>query len=183
MQLLFSEIIENSLSLSNACYLMNSPESGWRAHFITRQCFKILAQKNFQEKQGHKVRVAFSLAAWSVTISRTYLTKTDMKKSFSLKDPKHKPERILEQIKADVRKYLKRERRKPLPEEVDFWDFKCRTGKSSELAEQTHVSKITEKIDEAGIEKWEAIYIEILAVPGLRLKKEIPESDHSAGEN
>ncbi|MBG7608036.1 MAG: hypothetical protein IZT59_08435 [Verrucomicrobia bacterium] len=103
-----------------------------------------------------------------------------MKKSFSLEDPKHKPARIVESIKAEVRKYLKREHRKALPEDVDFWDFDCRAGKDAETAEVVHVSEIVKPIDTASQEKWDSIYIEILAKPGHRAKpapKEKPSEE------
>ena len=51
-----------------------------------------------------------------------------MKKKFSLKHPKIKPARRVEAVKHEIRKYLKRERRKELPEGVDFWDFDCKFG-------------------------------------------------------
>jgi len=103
-----------------------------------------------------------------------------MKKSFPLEDPKHKPERVVESIKADIRKYLKRERRKPLPEGVDFWDFDCRAGKDADSAGEIHVSEITTPIDSAAQDKWEAVYIEILAKPGHRAKQpEKPDSTDS----
>ncbi len=99
-----------------------------------------------------------------------------MKKSFPLEDPKHKPARVVESIKAEVRKYLKREYRKPLPEGVDFWDFDCRAGRDAETAGTVHVSEIINPIDRASKEGWEAIYIEILAKKGLRAKAAEPDS-------
>jgi len=95
-----------------------------------------------------------------------------MKKTFPMEDPKHKPARVAEAIKAEIRKYLKRERRKPLPEEVDFWDFDCRAGKDSNSAEIIHVSEILKPVDMAFGETWESVYIEILAKPGHRTKAE-----------
>ena len=105
-----------------------------------------------------------------------------MKKSFPLDDPKHQPARVVERCKAEIRKYLKRERRKPLPDEVDFWDFDCRAGKSAESAEEIHVSEITKPIDTAAEEKWDAVYIEILVKPGHRSKKESPTAPASDSE-
>lgn len=92
-----------------------------------------------------------------------------MKKLFPLEDPKHKPARVVESIKAEIRKYLKRERRKELPEGVDFWDFDCRAGKDGESAAAVHVSEITKPVDTASKENWESVYIEILAKPGHRV--------------
>jgi hypothetical protein len=86
-----------------------------------------------------------------------------MKKTFALQNPPHKPPRVIEGIKSEVRKYLKRERRKPLPEEVDFWDFDCRTGQDESTAREIHVSELTGAIDTAAQENWSTVYIEILA--------------------
>ena len=93
-----------------------------------------------------------------------------MKKTFPFEMPNHKPPRVIEAIKAEINKYIKRERRKPLPEGVDFWDFDCRTGKEAESAVPVHVSEITKPIDTASQENWAAIYIEILAKQGHRTK-------------
>lgn len=93
-----------------------------------------------------------------------------MKKSFPLEVANHQPPRVIESIKAEVRKYLKREHRKPLPEGVDFWDFDCRAGKNAETAAGIHISEIVKPIDTASQEKWDSIYIEILAKPGHRAK-------------
>jgi hypothetical protein len=95
-----------------------------------------------------------------------------MKKSFPLTSATHKPARVVEGIKADIRKYLKRERRKPLPEETDFWDFDCRSGKDAETAQPIHVSEITKPVDAAAANNWDAVYIEILAKPAKRIAKE-----------
>ncbi|MFD2257473.1 DUF6172 family protein [Luteolibacter algae] len=103
-----------------------------------------------------------------------------MKKSFPLTSPNHKPARVVESVKAEIRKYLKRERRKTLPEDVDFWDFDCRAGKAPETAEAVHVSELTKPIDIAAQEGWEAVYIEILAKPGRRTKSQGSSTDNSA---
>ncbi len=95
-----------------------------------------------------------------------------MKKSFPLTSATHKPARVIEGIKAEIRKYLKRERRKPLPEEVDFWDFDCRAGKDAETAQPIHVSEITKPVDAAAENNWDSVYLEILAKPAKRTAKE-----------
>ena len=91
-----------------------------------------------------------------------------MRKTFPFTDLRHKPERVVEQIKSTVRKYLKRERRKELPEGVDFWDFDCRTGQDESTAAESHVSALIAAIDAAVQAGWETIYLEILAKPGRR---------------
>ena len=94
-----------------------------------------------------------------------------MKKSFPLTDPKHKPERVVAAIKNDVRKYLKRERKKQLPEGIDYWDFTCKVGNGSEEPATRHVEEIVPAIDEAAAAGCESVYIEILAIPGVRKQK------------
>lgn len=91
-----------------------------------------------------------------------------MKKTFPLTSPKHQPARVVEQIKADVRKYLKRERKKALPEGVDFWDFNCKVGQGEAAPEPKHVEEVIPAVDQAAATGCEAVYIEILATPGHR---------------
>ena len=94
-----------------------------------------------------------------------------MKKNFSLTSPKHKPDRQVELVKHAINKYIARERRKALPEGVDFWDFDCKCGATAESAVVVHVDEINKKLDEASAAKSESIYIQILAKPGVRKKK------------
>jgi hypothetical protein len=100
-----------------------------------------------------------------------------MKKIFPLEVPKNAPERVVESIKSEIRKYLKRERKKKLPEGVDFWDFACRVGPSSEAATELHVAELNAAIDHALSDKWGAVYLEILAKPGVRTRKSTQSAD------
>jgi hypothetical protein len=94
-----------------------------------------------------------------------------MKKTFKLTHPKIKVPRLVEAIKFEVRKYIKRERNKKLPEKVDFWDFDCRYGADEASSEVIHLSAINKCIDEAEAQQLETFYLEILAKPGYRTKK------------
>ena len=91
-----------------------------------------------------------------------------MKKTFSMTDPRHKAPRVVAAIKSDVRKYLKRERRKALPEDAGHWAFGCRAGKNEQEAKAVHSAEIARVIDAAAEQGWPEIYIEILARPGSR---------------
>ncbi len=91
-----------------------------------------------------------------------------MKKTFPLSVPGHQPPRVIEQIKSDIRRYVKRERKKSLPEGVDFWDFDCKVGFGTSQPEPKHIEEIIPTIDQAAATGCEAIYIEILAKPGHR---------------
>ncbi len=69
-----------------------------------------------------------------------------MRKTFKLTHPKIKPPRLVEAIKNEVRKYLRRERRKKLPEDADYWAFDCRIGVDEASSEVVHVSDIDKSI-------------------------------------
>ena len=72
-----------------------------------------------------------------------------MKKTFSLTDGKIKGPRLIDAIKHEVKKYLKRERNKKLTEDADFWDFDCKYGHTKESAEAIHTSALNKSIDDA----------------------------------
>lgn len=104
-----------------------------------------------------------------------------MKKTFPLTKPGHQPPRVVESIKNDVRKYLKRERRKALPEGVDFWDFNCRVGLGTEEPQARHVAELIPAIDQAAAAQCDSVFIEILATPGHRTPK--AKDDTSTGDS
>lgn len=97
-----------------------------------------------------------------------------MKKTFKLTHPKIKTPRLAEAAKHDIRKYVKRERRKTLPEGVDFWDFDCKYGPTAEEAKKIHLAEISKSVDEAESQQLESFYIEVIAKPGHRMKKPAP---------
>jgi len=70
-----------------------------------------------------------------------------MKKIFQLKIEGKNRERLLEAAKHDIRKYFKRERAKPLPKGVDFWDFDCKSGYSQESAAAVAEAGLIKSID------------------------------------
>ncbi len=100
-----------------------------------------------------------------------------MKKTFKLTHPKIKVPRLVEAIKHEVRKYLRRERRKNLPEDADYWAFDCRFGVDEASSDVVHVSDIDKSIDQAESKQLESFYLEILAKPGHRSKK--PREEHA----
>ena len=95
-----------------------------------------------------------------------------MKKTFILTHPKIKFARLIETAKHDAKKYIKRERKKKLPENVDYWDFDCKYGHTEQQAKTIHVSEINKCIDDAEKLQLESFYLEILAKAGHRKKKE-----------
>lgn len=94
-----------------------------------------------------------------------------MKKTFKLHIEGKNSDRVLEAIKHEVRKYLKRERRKVLPAGVDYWDFDCKFGVTEAEAEPVHLAEIIKKMDGVAQSGGEGFYVEILAAHGIRLKR------------
>ncbi|MDO6828493.1 DUF6172 family protein [Poseidonibacter sp. 1_MG-2023] len=94
-----------------------------------------------------------------------------MKKTFKLNVENKHPDRQVESIKHEIRKYIKREKKKPLPEGADFWKFECKFAKNSEEPKTIEFIDITKNIDEASNEKCETLYMEILSIEGKREAK------------
>ena len=97
-----------------------------------------------------------------------------MRQTHALTHPKHKPPQALAKVKNTVRKYIKRERRKQLPEEVDFWDFDCKFGDTEQEAEVIHLSEMSKRIMAAEALGMTSFYVEILAKEGYRHKNPLP---------
>jgi hypothetical protein len=95
-----------------------------------------------------------------------------VKKTFQIQIEGKNPDRLLEATKHEIRQYLKRERRKALPEGVDFWDFDCKFGATPDSAEVIHPAKLTELMDALAADGSAAFYVELLAKPGHRQPKD-----------
>ena len=91
-----------------------------------------------------------------------------MKKTFQLNIEGKNRDRVLDAVKHEIRKYVKRQRRVPLPAGVDYWDFDCRFGTSPENAAVVHFATIMGLIDAIAAEGGAAFYLELLAKEGHR---------------
>ncbi len=98
-----------------------------------------------------------------LAISGYSLGRTSMKKTFKLEHPKIKVPRVVDSIKHDIKKYLKKERQKPLPSGSNYWGFECKIGASEETAAKVHLSSLNKQIDELVTNNIMTIYIEITA--------------------
>jgi hypothetical protein len=94
-----------------------------------------------------------------------------MRKTFNLNIEGKNRDRVLEATKHEIRKYVKRQRRVPLPEGVDFWDFDCKFGASADNAATIHFAELTEKIDALVQAGGDSFYLELLAKDGVRSSK------------
>ncbi|KYJ85702.1 DUF6172 family protein [Sulfurovum riftiae] len=87
-----------------------------------------------------------------------------MKKVFQLRDEKKHEDRVLEAVKHDIRKYVKREKRKKLPDsETMYWDFDCRIGVDESSAQQVVFDALIKALDSVKESGAVQCYVEILA--------------------
>lgn len=91
-----------------------------------------------------------------------------MKKNFSLTAPGKANARVVEAVKHEVRKYVKRERRKALPDGFTQWHFSCRAGNDPATAQPCELDAVAAAIDRSASSGSAAVYIEILAQAGHR---------------
>jgi len=97
-----------------------------------------------------------------------------MKKTFPLHVAGQDDARVLDAVKNDLRKYLKRERKKTFPEGFDTWNFDCKIGLDRETAAAAPVDELISDLDRLAGENAGSVYVEILAVPGLRPARPVP---------
>lgn len=91
-----------------------------------------------------------------------------MKKNFPLHHPRKADARVLDAIKHEVRKYVQRERRKPLPEGFDTWIFDCRVGPAADNTTAVPLPNISAALDQVAAAGPDHVFIELRATPGLR---------------
>src|SRR5215207_1057034 len=86
-----------------------------------------------------------------------------MKKTFSLHAPGVADARVVESIKHEVRRYVKRERGKRLPEGFDVWEFSCKVGADPSSAEPKELREVTSAIDTVAATGSANVFIEVVA--------------------
>ena len=106
-----------------------------------------------------------------------------MRKTYPLRAEGKHPDRVLDAVKNDIRKYLKRERRRALPEGTDFWDFDCKFGLTSESAAVAHLATVIPQLDAAAREGAESVYVEILARAAKRKPRPAAERAEEAAND
>lgn len=87
-----------------------------------------------------------------------------MKKIFKLTDEKKHEDRVLEAVKNDIRKYVKREKKKDLPDKkLMYWDFDCKIGASSEDAKVVAYEGLIKALDAVKTTGAKEVYVEVMA--------------------
>ena len=96
-----------------------------------------------------------------------------MKKTYTLLIEGKNRDRLLDASKHDIRKYVKRERTKGLPEGVDFWDFDCKAGTSDASATPVHIAEMMATVDALVKDGANQFYVEITSKPGHRTARPV----------
>ena len=94
-----------------------------------------------------------------------------MKKTYALNIEGKNRDRLLDASKHDIRKYVKRERAKPLAAGSDFWDFECKIGATVMTAQPVHFAALMATVDALVKEGADAFYVEVTAKAGRRTAK------------
>lgn len=102
-----------------------------------------------------------------------------MKKTFQLKVDNKNIDRQVDSIKNEVRKYIKREKSKKLPENFNFWKFDCKFGKTENEAQEIDFVDIIKSIDFAAKENYDSFYLEILAKADVKSVKEKEQDEEN----
>jgi hypothetical protein len=91
-----------------------------------------------------------------------------MKKTFPLKAPGKDDARVRDKIRHELNKYVRRERKKPLPEGFDLWNLSCKVGASPESAEALPLKEVGGAIDKVAEAGATEVHVEIVAAAGHR---------------
>ncbi|AOS45945.1 hypothetical protein Verru16b_03036 [Lacunisphaera limnophila] len=92
-----------------------------------------------------------------------------MKKTFPLQAPGKDDARVRDKIRHEVNKYVRRARRKEVPEGFAQWDFACKVGAAAESAETRSLKEVAGAIDAVAAAGATTVYLEIEAVPAQRM--------------
>jgi hypothetical protein len=86
-----------------------------------------------------------------------------MKKTYKLDHPKIKVPRLVDSIKHEIKKTLKKERAQKLPDGAKYLKFDCKLGQSEETASAVPLLELMKSIDELVENKAKTIYVEMTA--------------------
>ena len=102
-----------------------------------------------------------------------------MKKVFKIKQERLKPDRAVDAIKNELRKYAKREKKKDLPnKKTMYWDFECKFGKTAELAKVCSFDEISTQLNSVVADDWAECYVEVMAkAVDKPIKEDVEETE------
>ncbi len=92
-----------------------------------------------------------------------------MKKTFPLQAAGKDDARVRDKVRHEVNKYVRRCRRKEVPEGFAQWEFACKVGASADAAESKPLKDVASAIDTVAEAGSTVVYLEIEAVPSQRI--------------
>jgi hypothetical protein len=103
-----------------------------------------------------------------------------MKKIFKLTDEKKHEDRVLEAVKHEIRKYVKREKKKKLPDaKTMYWDFDCKIGLTPVSSKTVDFDALIKELDAVKAAGATECYVEILSKAVQKPVKEIEDDESS----
>ena len=106
-----------------------------------------------------------------------------MKRTYQLNIEGKNRDRLIEASKHDIRKYVKRERSRPLPKGVDYWDFDCKFGHDEAAATTVHFATLMGLIDTAVSEGANQFYAEVVTKHGVRAARPQGSMDRDSDDD
>jgi len=101
-----------------------------------------------------------------------------MKKVYKLTDDKKHEDRVLEAVKNDIRKYVKREKKKDLPDKkLMYWDFDCKIGANKDDAKVVVYEELIKGVDAVKATGATEVYVEVLAKAVEKPVKVVEETE------
>jgi len=91
-----------------------------------------------------------------------------MKKTFPLQAPGKDDARVRDKIRHELNKYVRRERKKKLPEGFEEWNLTCKVGANAAAATELPLKEVGAAIDQVAAGGGTEVYVEIVAVAGHR---------------
>ena len=89
-----------------------------------------------------------------------------MRKTYLLNIEGKNRDRLLDAAKHDIRKYVKRERSRPLPAGVEYWDFDCKFGATEADAAVVHFATLMGSVDAVASAGGDQFYVEVVTRHG-----------------
>ncbi len=100
-----------------------------------------------------------------------------MRKTYPLTAPNKQPARVLDAVKHDIRRYITRERGRPLPSDQQTWQFDCKVGADAASAQALRVSEVIAAVDAVAASGAASVYVEILTRAAERAPRPQRASD------
>ena len=93
-----------------------------------------------------------------------------MKKNYPLQVEGKNPERVLDAVKHDIRRYFKRERARAFPPETNVWRFDCKLGLDESNAQETTEATLFTELSALAAQGATSVHVEINSRADVRGK-------------